>query len=233
MPPTSLRTTIDLPVRFAETDLMGVVHHSNYLIWFEAARVAWMDAAGVPYTEVAAGGHHFAVTAVQVEYRASARFGDTVRITAFVETLRSRKVDFGYDVHAWRQRRVAGHWPHRTHLCGYPGAHGADSRCTPGTADQGDAAGTMIDSMGAFQLRGTPARRGMRWAAGRLVRHRMGLLRRPPRACSAPSGGFTGGTVTRTNGEPTGQVSAGAVSPFVIVPLPHSAPAVDTPALGD
>ena len=78
---------------------MGVVHHSNYLVWFEAARVAWMDAAGVPYIEVAAGGHHFAVTAVQVEYRASARFGDIVQVTAFVETLRSRKVDFGYTVH--------------------------------------------------------------------------------------------------------------------------------------
>ncbi len=99
MPNTLLPTSINLPVRFAETDLMGVVHHSNYLIWFEAARVAWMDAAGVPYTEVAAGGHHFAVTAVQVEYRASARFGDTVRVSAFVETLRSRKVDFGYTVH--------------------------------------------------------------------------------------------------------------------------------------
>ena len=53
---------LDIPVRFAETDAMGVVHHSNYIVWFEAARVAWMDAAGMPYTEVAAGGNHFAVT---------------------------------------------------------------------------------------------------------------------------------------------------------------------------
>ena len=48
---------------------MGVVHHSNYIIWFEAARVAWMEVAGTPYTEFAAGGNHFAVTGVQVEYR--------------------------------------------------------------------------------------------------------------------------------------------------------------------
>ena len=49
-------------VRYAETDAMGIVHHSNYVIWFELGRIAWMDAVGVPYAEVAAGGNHFAVT---------------------------------------------------------------------------------------------------------------------------------------------------------------------------
>ncbi len=91
--------TLDLPVRFAETDAMAVVHHSNYVIWFEAARVALMDAAGTPYAEVAAGGNHFAVTRLEVEYRAPARFGDTVRITANVESIRSRQVKFTYEVH--------------------------------------------------------------------------------------------------------------------------------------
>lgn len=90
--------TLDLPVRFVETDGMGVVHHSNYLVWFEAARVHWMDVAGVPYAQVAAGGNHFAVTAAGVEYRAPARFGDTVRVTAFLAQLRSRQVRFEYSV---------------------------------------------------------------------------------------------------------------------------------------
>ena len=90
--------TLDLTVRFAETDAMGIVHHSNYLVWFEAARVAWMDAAGVPYKEVADNGNHFAVTGVQVEYRAPARFGDVVRVTAVVERMRSRQVIFAYTV---------------------------------------------------------------------------------------------------------------------------------------
>jgi acyl-CoA thioester hydrolase len=87
---------LDLRVRFAETDQMGIVHHSNYLIWFEAGRVAWMDAAGMPYAEVAAGGNHFAVTSVQVEHRAPARFGDVVRITTWISLLRSRQVRFDY-----------------------------------------------------------------------------------------------------------------------------------------
>jgi acyl-CoA thioester hydrolase len=89
---------LDLLVRFVETDGMGVVHHSNYLVWFEAARVHWMDAAGMPYAQVAAGGNHFAVTAAGVEYRAPARFGDTVRVTASLAQLRSRQVRFEYVV---------------------------------------------------------------------------------------------------------------------------------------
>jgi acyl-CoA thioester hydrolase len=99
---------LDLTVRFAETDLMGVVHHSSYIIWFEAGRVAWMGAAGMPYAEVAATGHHFAVTAVQVEYRAAARFGDVVRVFTRLMRLRSRQVAFAYEVrHATSDERLA------------------------------------------------------------------------------------------------------------------------------
>ncbi len=89
---------IEIPVRFAETDAMGVVHHSAYIIWFEAARVAWMEAIGLPYAEFAASGHHFSVTGLRGEYRAPARFGDVVRVTASLSQLRSRQVRFEYTV---------------------------------------------------------------------------------------------------------------------------------------
>lgn len=89
---------LELTVRFAETDAMGVVHHSAYVVWFEAARVAWMEAAQMPYAEIAAGGHHFAVTALRADYRTAARFGDRVRVVTWVERLRSRQVAFRYEV---------------------------------------------------------------------------------------------------------------------------------------
>jgi len=99
---------LDLTVRFAETDLMGVVHHSSYVVWFEAGRVAWMEAAGMPYAEVAGAGHHFAVTGIQVEYRAAARFGDVVRVITRLTRLRSRQVAFGYEVrNAFTDERLA------------------------------------------------------------------------------------------------------------------------------
>jgi acyl-CoA thioester hydrolase len=99
---------LDLTVRFAETDLMGVVHHSSYVVWFEAGRVAWMAAAGMPYAEVAGTGHHFAVTAIHAEYRVAARFGDVVRVWTRLTRLRSRQVAFAYEVrHATSDERLA------------------------------------------------------------------------------------------------------------------------------
>ena len=89
---------LDIPVRFAETDLMGVVHHGVYAVWLEAGRIAWMDAAGMPYEEIAEGGHHFAVTGLHIEYRMPTRFGDVARIETRLDALRSRQVSFGYEV---------------------------------------------------------------------------------------------------------------------------------------
>jgi acyl-CoA thioester hydrolase len=90
--------TVDVDVRFAETDLMGVVHHATYIVWFEVGRVTWMQAAQMPYTEIAASGHHFAVTGIHAAYRASARFGDTIRIETRLGKLRSRQIEFSYEL---------------------------------------------------------------------------------------------------------------------------------------
>jgi acyl-CoA thioester hydrolase len=105
---TRAAVPLDLDVRFAETDLMGVVHHSAYVVWFEAGRVAWMTTAEMPYAEIAATGHHFAVTAIHAEYRAAARFGDVVRVITHLTRLRSRQVSFAYEVcHARTNERLA------------------------------------------------------------------------------------------------------------------------------
>ncbi len=96
--PMQATVSIDIPVRFAETDLMGVVHHAAYLVWFEIGRVAWMSEAGMPYTEIADSGHHLAVTGIDVAYRAAARFGDVVRVNTQLARLRSRQVSFDYEI---------------------------------------------------------------------------------------------------------------------------------------
>ncbi len=88
--------SLAIAVRFAETDLMGVVHHSAYIVWFEAGRVAWMDAAGLPYTQIAEAGYHFAVTDLACRYRSAARFGDAVEVVTRLAALRSRQVRFEY-----------------------------------------------------------------------------------------------------------------------------------------
>jgi len=89
---------VDIEVRFAETDLMGVVHHAAYLPWFEVGRVAWMKAVGMPYTAIADTGHHLAVTGLNAAYRSSVTFGDTVRVHTWLTKLRSRQVQFTYEI---------------------------------------------------------------------------------------------------------------------------------------
>ena len=107
---------LDITVRFAETDQMGVVHHSEYAVWFEAGRVAWMEAAGIPYTEVAAAGYNFAVTDLQCRYRSAIRFGDAVQVITRLRSLRSRQIEFVYEI---RNRRTGVLYAdgHTRHIC--------------------------------------------------------------------------------------------------------------------
>lgn len=67
-------------VRFAETDAMGIVHHSNYLLYLEEARVAYLRALERPYTVMRAEGVDHAVLECFVQYRAPLRFDDEVDV---------------------------------------------------------------------------------------------------------------------------------------------------------
>ncbi|MEG0831735.1 MAG: hotdog domain-containing protein, partial [Acidaminococcaceae bacterium] len=61
-------------VRFVETDMMGVVHHANYLRWFEMGRVAYLRAAGVELLDLMAAGYLFPITEVECKYKNSGHF---------------------------------------------------------------------------------------------------------------------------------------------------------------
>src|SRR5512136_687957 len=86
------------PVRYAETDQMQMVHHSNYVVWMEAGRSEYMRQSGADYADIERGGHLFAVTSIQVRYLASAHYGERVTVRTWVEDLRSRQLTFGYEI---------------------------------------------------------------------------------------------------------------------------------------
>lgn len=73
-------TRTDVLVRFCETDLMGIVHHANYLAWFEVGRVAWLKERGFSYDTWVAAGLHLPVVEAKVRYRKAARFDDVLTI---------------------------------------------------------------------------------------------------------------------------------------------------------
>lgn len=87
-----------LRVRFAETDQMGVAHHSAYVVWLEAARVEWLRERGLSYKQIEDGGISLAVSCLEVAYRAASYFDDELTITPRLEAVRSRRVVFNYAV---------------------------------------------------------------------------------------------------------------------------------------
>lgn len=89
---------LQLRVRYAETDAMGIVHHRNYFVWFEAGRVEYMRAVGSDYTEMEKGGRFFAVSEAGARYLAPARFDDPIIIRTKLEDIRSRTISFSYEV---------------------------------------------------------------------------------------------------------------------------------------
>jgi len=87
-----------LRVRYAETDAMGIVYHSNYIVWFEVGRGEYMRQQGGDYAQWEAGGYYLPVIEVQARYLAPARYGDLVKVRTRVEEARSRQVTFAYEV---------------------------------------------------------------------------------------------------------------------------------------
>ena len=74
-------------VRFAETDAMGIVHHSRYLPYFEEARVAYLRHVGHPYHEVRAEGIEMAVLEAFVQYRKPLEFDDVCDVHVTIASI--------------------------------------------------------------------------------------------------------------------------------------------------
>jgi acyl-CoA thioester hydrolase len=85
-------------VRYAETDQMGVVYHSNYLIWFEVGRVEFIRQLGLNYKQMEEEGCGIAVVDVHVRYKAPARYDDELVIETRLLAARGVVVRFGYRI---------------------------------------------------------------------------------------------------------------------------------------
>lgn len=83
-------------VRFAETDAMGIVHHSRYLPYLEETRVAYLRHLGHPYTENQAAGIDFAVLEAYMHYRSPLRFDDEVDVHLVVGGVTRATFQIGY-----------------------------------------------------------------------------------------------------------------------------------------
>ena len=88
-----------LRVRYAETDQMGVVYHTNYLIWFEVGRVEFLRQLGFTYRDMELDdGCYIAVVDARCRYKVPARYDDQILVRTFFKNLRSSLIHFGYKI---------------------------------------------------------------------------------------------------------------------------------------
>jgi acyl-CoA thioester hydrolase len=89
----------EVRVRYAETDRMGIAHHANYLIWFEAARSELCRARGFSYSDMEERDNSFMVVAeTYCRHKSPAFYDDLVVIRTKVGEVRSRSLSFVYEV---------------------------------------------------------------------------------------------------------------------------------------
>ena len=87
-----------LRVRYAETDQMGVVYHSNFVIWMEVGRVELLRSLGFTYREMEKDGYHLPVAEVKCRYKAPAKYDDLIRIRTKIVNLRGYLIHFFYEI---------------------------------------------------------------------------------------------------------------------------------------
>jgi acyl-CoA thioester hydrolase len=87
-----------LRVRYAETDQMAVVYHSNYFIWFEVGRVELLRQLGFSYQEMEAEGLNLPLVEAKCRYKHPARYDDEVTVRTHLAQMRTSLLRFHYEL---------------------------------------------------------------------------------------------------------------------------------------
>jgi len=95
-----------IKVRYVETDQMGVVHHSNYPIYFEAARVDWLEEFNLAYHLLEKDGLMMPIYDMQLKYHAPAYFGDELSVEVALQELKLTKLKFDYRIFNQNDRLI-------------------------------------------------------------------------------------------------------------------------------
>jgi acyl-CoA thioester hydrolase len=107
---------VDIRVRYAETDQMGVAYYANYLVWFEVGRSEFCRKRGFRYAELEALGYKLVVTDVHCRYRNSARYDETIVVRTRLKGVNKRMITFGYEVLRKDEEEVIAEGETR-HIC--------------------------------------------------------------------------------------------------------------------
>lgn len=94
--PDSVETSIR--VRYAETDRMGLLHHANYLVYFEQGRTELLRARGITYKDLEDQGYLLVLSRVEVRYRSPARYDDLLTLRTTVTRTTTVRIEHKYEL---------------------------------------------------------------------------------------------------------------------------------------
>lgn len=90
---------IPIRVRYAETDRMGLLHHANYLVYFEQGRIELLRSHGRTYKDVEDEGYLLVLSKIEVKYRRPAKYDDLLTLRTIVERTTGVRIDHRYELY--------------------------------------------------------------------------------------------------------------------------------------
>lgn len=93
-----IRSQVQVSVRYAETDMMGIVYHANYFPWFEIGRTHLLKEIGLPYVELEAAGYRLPVLEVSARYLRPAVYDDLVTVVTRLREKPLLRIRLEYEV---------------------------------------------------------------------------------------------------------------------------------------
>jgi len=107
-----IQSRVQVTVRYAETDMMGIVYHANYLPWFEVARTALLREQGFPYRQLETDGYRIPVLEVAAKFVRPALYDDTLTIVATMKEKPLLRIRLEYEVFRGEELLATGHSSH-------------------------------------------------------------------------------------------------------------------------
>ena len=107
-----IESRTQVTVRYAETDMMGVVYHGNYLPWFEVGRTTLLKELGLPYRQLEEEGFRLPVLEVSARYLRPAVYDDTVTIVTRIHDRPLLRIRLEYEVKRGEELLATGHTVH-------------------------------------------------------------------------------------------------------------------------
>ena len=94
-----MRSTLTkIKTRYVESDQMGIIHHSNYLIYMEQARLDWLDVLGFSYAKMESQKVLLPVYQIDIKYKKPIKFGEEITVKTILKDIPTTRVLFEYEI---------------------------------------------------------------------------------------------------------------------------------------